>query len=72
MLEKYQTIVENLEPKTDHGIRLFKMCSHKFRFKIKILAQENTKVKELQDFAVVSYLQLISWVPKVIRISEKC
>lgn len=45
MLEKYQTFVENFEPKTDHGTRLFKMC--KFSFKIKILAQKNTKVKEL-------------------------
>lgn len=70
MLEKYQTFVENFEPKTDHGTRLFKMC--KFSFKIKILAQKNTKLKELRDFAVVSYRQLISWVPKVIRISEKC
>lgn len=70
MLEKYQTFVENFEPKTDHGIRLFKMC--KFRFKIKILAQKYKNVKELRDFAVISYRLLISWVPKVIRISEKC
>lgn len=70
MLEKYQTYVENFEPKTDHNIRLFKM--YKFRFKIKILAQKYKNVKELRDFAVISYRQLISWVPKVIRISEKC
>lgn len=70
MLENYQTFVENLEPKTDHGLKIFKMC--KFRFKIKILAQKNTKVKELGDFAVISYRQHISWVPKVIRISKKC
>lgn len=32
MLEKYQTFVENFEPKTDQGIRLYKMC--KFSFEI--------------------------------------